>query len=240
MNESTMKFEDEAKIIIDAVTKSATSQPARALARGVRDRLTKGVKTLGLFVFDEVSQRLSQEQNEIEDPVVRRPKVVSAREAAEMFARNNSKPEETIEPDAKEDTGDEEKIETQANPKIPARESKTPATTKKYGINRVVLLVRHPDRGFAYWEIAADRIPHQATGRLELQDAESNAVLHSVEVDPKQGRNYFDLPDPNKSYCAELFIKNEQGDWDSLSSSYPAKYDPENPTGSQPPSKNPG
>jgi len=226
MNDYAMKLEDEARLILEAVAKSATSGPARDLARGVRSRLSKGVKTLGLRVFDEVTQRMTGAEPEPEDYPIRKPKVVSAQDAAKMYAKRNTEDPPIAKVDTQTTMKDQPKVETTK-----------PSTSKRYGINRVVLLVRHPDRGFAYWEIASERISENAVGQLELQNADDDSVIHQVEVDPQQGRHYFDLPDPEGRYCAELFLKDGSGDWTSLSTSYPAKFDPDNPTGSQPPTR---
>lgn len=226
-----MKFEDEALLILEAIAKSTTSSRSRKLARSLRHRVSRRVKSLGIRVFEEMTERLpTMPQTQEERSTPRRPQPVSAQETAAQVA---AKPH----PQASEPTP----LISQSKPNQSIPTTPTTHNAKRYGIDRVVLLIRHPDRAFAYWEISEKRVSKSRTGRtgqLELIDAGDNRVLDSVHVDPLQGRHYFQLLAPDRSYRVELKAQIENGEWSSLSCSYPAKYDPENPTGSQPPTRN--
>ena len=249
-----MKFEDEAKLIVEAVAKTATSKRTRKLARDVGGRVATGVKSLGIRVFSEVVDRLGDDKSDsINRTKPYRAKPVSAQEAALKFNSAQTSPTRdstaTNASHAPSPEGDEkdELCDPDANT-ASAQDVQMPRSTgctdaagpskNRYGIDRVVLLVRHPDRAFAYWEIDEQRVDKEATGRLELLDANRDEVLDHVQVDPVQGRHYFMLKDPQLRYIVQLKCLGTDQDWVLLSRSHPGQYDPENPTGSQPPTKN--
>ena len=236
-----MKFEDEAKLIVEAVAKTATSKRTRKLARDVGGRVATGVKSLGIRVFSEVKERLGEDAvSSSSRTKPYRAKPVSAQEAASKFASlirseapnapvtNTSR---TPKPEVSQSVGESEV------PFVPDATTNSPHKNR-YGIDRVVLLVRHPDRAFAYWEIDEQRVDKEATGRLELLEATGDEILEQVQVDPVQGRHYFMLKDPELRYIVQLKSLGPDQEWVLLSRSHPGQYDPENPTGSQPPTKN--
>ena len=226
-----MKFEDEAKLILEAVAKTATSERTRKLARSVSGRVTTGVKSIGFRMFSEVMDRIGDPGEapvESMKPYIAKP--VSAQEAALRFRQAQASPP-TEEP-SKESQGSPDTTPPQTISSRPI------SASKRYGINRVVLLIRHPGRAFAYWEIDAQRVENGGDAWLELVDADSSETLKKVSCDPVQGKHYFDVERSDGRYVVELYSEDENQDKVLLSRSHPAQYDPDNPTGSQPPTKN--
>ena len=230
-----MKFEDEAKLILEAVAKTATSERTRDLARHAGRKVATRVKSLGFRVFSEVMDRMGDEQPQEDSPI--KPyisKPVSAQQAAARFAQEKRAqvPEESP---AEKPPGSAPTVVTE-KPSTGPQKTQDP---KRYGINRVVLLIRRADRAFAYWEIDEQRIPEGAQGRLELIDADTEELVQSVDADLEQGKQYFDIPPTKQRYVVDLIAAVEGQEQLLLSRSHPAQFDPDNPTGSQPPTKNP-
>lgn len=234
-----MKFEDEAKLILEAVAKTASSDRTRKLARNVSGRVATGVKSLGFRVFSEVMDRIGdakETSDESTKPYIAKP--VSAQDAALRFSQKRAPTVSATEEQEPTETSISEKpqkLSTNSKDRISTRPT---TSNKRYGINRVVLLIRHPGRAFAYWEIDEQRVAEDANAWLDLIDADSGQVLEKVAGNPIQGKQYFDVDRSDGRYVVELYLLNEEGDKSLLSRSHPAQYDPENPTGSQPPTKN--
>ncbi|MEE2904158.1 MAG: DUF4912 domain-containing protein [Myxococcota bacterium] len=244
-----MKFEDEAKLILEAVTKTATSKRNRERALQLGGRVAKEVKTVGFRLLSDIADRISSSEANPFDPEIKPSisKPVSSREyAARHFAQSaGANKSTTIEESRKsdEDTSNfkasvaRNRTEHSKSREIPKDESGSQIPEKKYGINRAVLLIRRPDQAFAYWEIDEERIPETKYCGLELINEETNAVISEATVSAQQGKHYFTLTNPHPSYVVELYVEKPDGTRERLSRSKPAKYQEGNPTGSQRPTK---
>lgn len=80
----------------------------------------------------------------------------------------------------------------------------SPPAKKRFGIDRVVLLIRHANRAFAYWEIDERRVANAERAELLLIDTDGDVTVASADVAPRQGRHYFDVPESGRTYVAEL------------------------------------
>jgi hypothetical protein len=100
--------------------------------------------------------------------------------------------------------------EVEAATPAPSEPPAAAAAPKRFGIDRVVLLIRNPERAFAYWEISADRLASagatESVAELRLVDADSGDVVARAPVAAAQGRHYFDVPDASRTYVAELVL----------------------------------
>jgi hypothetical protein len=88
----------------------------------------------------------------------------------------------------------------------------------RFGLDRIVLLLREPTVAFAYWEIDPARIAGAraaGSGRAELRlvDVADGRSVQALEVAPEQGRSYFSDFPPGRGYRAELlWIGAESGE----------------------------
>lgn len=249
MGPKEMKFEDEAKLILEAVTKTATSKRNRERALQLGGRVAKEVKTVGFRLLSDIADRISSSEANPFDPEIKPSisKPVSSREyAAKHFSGStDSNQSTTIENSRKseEKTSDlkaslsRNRTDHSKSREIQTEKSPSQIPAKKYGINRAVLLIRRPDQAFAYWEIDEDRIPETKYCGLELINEETNSVVSEATVSAQQGKHYFALTNPHPSYIVELYVETPDGTRKQLSRSKPAKYQEGNPTGSQRPLK---
>lgn len=250
MGRTIMKFEDEAKLILEAVTKTATSKRNRERALKLGGRVANEVKSAGFRILSDLAGRMTNPESNPFDLESKPPisKPVSSREyAAQHFSqptrtKNRGETASQAEPkkealvehsnvpaaDSEPSGGPEVSTTSEHSSQIPAR---------RYGINRAVLLIRRPDQAFAYWEIDEDRIPEAKRCGLELINNETGLVTDDASVSAQQGKYYFPLTDPDPSYVVELYVETTDGTRVQLSRSKPAKYQQGNPTGSQRPTK---
>ncbi len=94
---------------------------------------------------------------------------------------------------------------------------------QRYGIDRVVLLIRSATRAFAYWEIDPERAPEGAEGRVRLRDETTGDTLDEAAVDPTHGRHHFTLDGEPRSYLAEVVLIDGEGRETVLSTGRPAE-----------------
>jgi|GEM_PF-5674675 len=244
-----MKFEDEAKLILEAVTKTATSKRNRERALQLGGKVAKEVKTVGFRLLSDIANRIKSSEAHPFDPGIKPSisKPVSSREyAAKHFSQASESKQSTIneKTEKSEEYTSESKASLSRNHTVNSksreiRQEKSASQTpgKRYGINRAVLIIRRPDQAFAYWEIDEDRIPDSKHCGLELINEENDLVIATATVSAQQGKHYFALSNPHPSYVVELYIDKLDGARERLSRSKPARYQEGNPTGSQRPTK---
>ena len=107
-----------------------------------------------------------------------------------------------------------------------AARSERPTASQKYGIDRLVLLVRSSGRAFTYWEIDPARLGEGGAGQLRLVDARTGATLASAPVDPAHGRHHFPLDGEAHDYLAQLVLVRSDGTEELLSEGRPAEIPP--------------
>lgn len=77
-----------------------------------------------------------------------------------------------------------------------------------YGRTRLMLLATGPYRVFAYWDVAAEKLP-QGTAALRFYDADASAPSEpfDIEVDLEAHSRFVDLWSPDRAYRAELGLR---------------------------------
>jgi hypothetical protein len=86
----------------------------------------------------------------------------------------------------------------------------------RFGLDRVVLLLREPSLAFAYWEIDPLRIQSAAASaatraELRLIDADDERLVQRLEVAASQGRTYLSGFAQDRSHRVELLLLKDDG-----------------------------
>ena len=243
-----MKFEDEAKLILETVAKTATSKKNRERAMKLGGRVANEVKSVGFRIFSDLTDRISSVDtlpfDTSDKPSISKP--VSSREyAAKHFSggtqavvRDSVQNAREAESDASDQPiSSASTAAAKSDPLEEATVTDSQMPAKRYGINRAVLLIRRPDQAFAYWEIDEDRIPEYTHAGLELINLDTEKVVAEQKVPAAHGKHYFELNDPKPHYVVELYVEAIDEGRVRLSQSKPARYEEGNPTGSQRPLK---
>ena len=185
---------------LDRVARVLNRKRTRRVVSKARRAISGQVKTVGNKVVDKIVSRLSQTPIGDERPTYTPPPYTPPPPKAKPPAPEPEIPEAIEVPEALEAPEAPEVMATEKDRPMPAR----------FGIDRVVLLIRHADRGFAYWETDPARLEEhgECVAELRLVDEHGECVA-AAKVSPDRGRRNLDIPAPGRPYTAELVLLTE-------------------------------
>jgi hypothetical protein len=185
-----VSVEDRALRALEAVARRIGDRRPTEVARSLRDAVTSRAQRAGIRVLDSLVSRIAGR------PVHTLPRLglvgrlLERRTASRPLERSQSQPRSS-------------------EPPRSTSKSEPPAHGR-FGLDRVVLLIREPKLAFAYWEIDPNRVrsaaPSDARGELRLIEAKEGRCVERITVDPEQGRAYLSSIEPEQTYRAELVL----------------------------------
>ncbi len=200
----------------DALERLARAVNARrpaALLRGVRGAMERQVRDAGVKVLDDLVGRIAGH------PVDTRPSaspepgpLPTPPEGVEVAGVELSAapaPVSAVSAPASADPASPGPESDEVRPS--ERPTRTDLPPERFGIDRVVLLFRGPDRALAYWETDPERWVGESPGELRLVDADGVATVLASQVALGRGRCYFAPPCDGRRWVAELWATGAEG-----------------------------